>query len=88
MSIFKTQKECLFDIALAHCLAEIKEVRTQNEYEDIFKNLGTLTFKINSCGTQKELLEKFEHNEFYPVHGEIHKEKLFSVISEWVNKNL
>jgi hypothetical protein len=86
MSILKAQKSCLFEIALIHYLNEIKEVNTQEEYENIFKKLGTLTFTINNCANLKELLERFNNNEFYPVHGEEHRTMLTEVISEWVNK--
>lgn len=88
MSILKVQKKCLFEIALKHYLAKIREVSTQDEYEKIFKKLGKLTFIINSCSNQKELLERFNNNEFYPVQGEEHKKILMSVISAWVKKLL
>lgn len=88
MSLIKAQKKCLFEIALTHYLAEIKNANTQDEYENIFKKLGILTFKINSCETQNELIERFDNNEFYPVHGEVHKKTLIAVISEWLNKRL
>jgi serine kinase of HPr protein (carbohydrate metabolism regulator) len=86
MSILKSQKSCLFEIALTHYLEKIREATTQEEYENIFKKLGTLTFIINDCKTPKELLERFNNNEFYPVHGEEHKKMLMDVISVWVKR--
>ncbi len=86
MSLLKAQKNCLFEIALNHYLAELKEVNTHEEYENIFKELGSLTFKINSCNNQREFTERFKNNEFYPIRTEVHGEMLTEVISEWINK--
>lgn len=74
--ILKIEKTCYSKIAINEFLKDKENLKTIEEYKELFDKLASVLYEIDSSETTNELNEKFENGTLFPVCTQEHKRKL------------
>lgn len=78
--ILKIEKTCYSKIAINEFLKDKENLKTIEEYKELFNKLASVLYEIDSSETTNELNEKFENGILFPVYTEEHRSRKSEVL--------